>query len=55
MLGVEQDPVEARVGDDLDADVAAHAAPKTDLQATLLDTLLEDVGYIHVSPLIVFA
>jgi len=44
MLGVEQNPVEPGIGDDLGADVTGKAAPQTDLQAALLERLLENVA-----------
>ena len=48
VLAVEQDPVEARIGDDLGGDVAAQAAPQADLQLAGGDRLLEAVaGELH--------
>src|SRR5262249_33000814 len=44
VLGVEQDPVEARIGHDLDSDVAGEAAPQADLQPTGGRRVLESVA-----------
>jgi hypothetical protein len=44
MLGVEQDPVEARVGDDLSAEIAAECTPEADLQLTPPECPLEFVA-----------
>src|SRR5689334_7589344 len=41
MLGVEQDPVEPAVGNDLSGDVAAQARPKPDLQPAFTQRALE--------------
>jgi hypothetical protein len=44
MLGVEQDPVEAAIGNDFRADIAAQAAPQTDLQFARGKVVLESVA-----------
>ncbi len=44
MLGVEQDPVEAAVGNDLGGDVAAQARPQADLQFAGGEGVLEGVA-----------
>ena len=45
MLGVEQDPVEAAVGNDLGGDVAAQAGPQPDLQFSGGECVLEGVAW----------
>ena len=45
MLGVEKEPVEARMGDDLGRDRAAQAAPQADLQVAPGDGMLEGVAW----------
>ena len=48
MLGVEQEPVEAGVRDDLGGDRAAQAAPQPDLKLALGDGVLERVTrHVH--------
>ena len=44
VLAVEQQPVEAAVGDDLGRDVAGQAAPESDLQPAFREGLLEGVA-----------
>src|SRR5271170_4122332 len=48
MLGVEQQPVEAAVADDVRRNVAAQAAPQADLQLAGGDGVLEGIaGEVH--------
>jgi hypothetical protein len=44
MLGVEQQPVEAAVRDDLGGDAAAEAAPEADLQLPGGELVLEAIA-----------
>jgi hypothetical protein len=43
MFGVEQQPVEARAGEQFGSKAAGQAAPQTDLLATRLDRAFETV------------
>src|SRR6478609_3363793 len=50
MLAVEQDPVEARAGDHLDAVIRRQARPEADLRLVRLERALERVlGQVHQS------
>jgi hypothetical protein len=44
MFGVEQDPVEAAIGNDFGRDVAAQARPQADLQFAGGERVLEGVA-----------
>ena len=45
MFGVEQDPVEAGIGNDFGGDIAAQAGPQADLEFAFGERVLERVTF----------